>query len=193
MWVCKREGWKMEGFEYFHVCIIIFVCNMYIDMEASMFVGTTVLIVNFCWTQETHAAEVVQFYPRIPQVRDTNWSAVSTILNLSSVLFLNACLPSVLQGEWRLIFSSSHFGSSFSLLLKHLLGKGPTLLVIKDRDGFVFGGFASQPWNLDPKFYGKDFFFNQAHLLYLWLVLWQSFGHDFEFKDHIIWSVGFQV
>ncbi|PVD20393.1 hypothetical protein C0Q70_18547 [Pomacea canaliculata] len=105
---------------------------------------------------ETHAAEVVQFYPRIPQVRDTNWSAVSTILNLSSVLFLNACLPSVLQGEWRLIFSSSHFGSSFSLLLKHLLGKGLTLLVIKDRDGFVFGGFASQPWNLDPKFYGTD-------------------------------------
>jgi hypothetical protein len=36
--------------------------------------------------------------------------------------------------------------------------KGPSLIVVKDKDGFIFGGFASQGWELNPKFYGKYFY-----------------------------------
>ena len=94
-------------------------------------------------------------HPRIPQVCDTNWSKVQTILDLPSVLFLNAILPSELQGEWRLIFSNALHGDSFSQLAKILEGRGPSLLVLHDRQGHVFGGFASQPWHISPKFYGE--------------------------------------
>ncbi|XP_076470954.1 MTOR-associated protein MEAK7-like [Babylonia areolata] len=99
-------------------------------------------------------SDVMFVHPRIPQVCDTNWSKVQTILNLPSVLFLNASLPSDLQEEWRLLFSNGLHGDSFTQLVKILEGKGPTLLVLQDRQGHVFGGFASQPWNVNAKFYG---------------------------------------
>jgi len=31
---------------------------------------------------------------------------------------------------------------------------GPCIIVVRDKDGHVFGGFASQSWHLSPKFYG---------------------------------------
>lgn len=105
---------------------------------------------------ETDPADVVFHHPRIPHVCDTNWSKVRTILDLPSVLFLNACLPRDLQGEWRLLFSNALHGDSFSQLLRTIEGKGPTLMVLRDRKGHIFGGFASQPWNIGPKFYGDD-------------------------------------
>ncbi|KAK7114459.1 MTOR-associated protein MEAK7-like [Littorina saxatilis] len=101
-------------------------------------------------------ADVVFLHPRIPQVCDTNWSKVKTILDLPSVLFLNANLRSELQGEWRLLFSNALHGDSFSQLAKILEGRGPTLLVLQDREGSIFGGFASHPWNINPKFYGDE-------------------------------------
>ncbi|KAF2069759.1 hypothetical protein CYY_008923 [Polysphondylium violaceum] len=35
-------------------------------------------------------------------------------------------------------------------------GKGPTITVIETTDGCVFGGYNSQSWNCDNKFYGDD-------------------------------------
>jgi hypothetical protein len=93
--------------------------------------------------------------PRIPQVCDTNWSKVRTLLDLPTVLFLNSSLPSDLQGEWRLNFSNRLHGDSFSQLVKVIEGKGPSLLVLQDRTGNVFGGFAAQPWHIQPRFYGE--------------------------------------
>lgn len=39
--------------------------------------------------------------------------------------------------------------------------KGPTLLVIKDKEGYIYGGYASQPWEKHADFYGdmKSFLF----------------------------------
>lgn len=40
-------------------------------------------------------------------------------------------------------------------------GEGPTVLVIKDKEGYVYGGYASQPWERHSIFYGdmKSFIF----------------------------------
>lgn len=38
---------------------------------------------------------------------------------------------------------------------------GPTILVIKDKEGYVYGGYGSQPWEKHSSFYGdmKSFLF----------------------------------
>lgn len=33
--------------------------------------------------------------------------------------------------------------------------RGPTLLLVKDTKGHVFGGFASHPWEVKPQFQGE--------------------------------------
>lgn len=109
--------------------------------------------------QQENDPDVVFLNPRVPQVCDTNWSKVHTVLELPSVLLLNSSLPGELQGEWRLVFSNSLHGDSFSQLTKMLEGRGPVLLILRDHDGYVFGGFASQQWVICPKFYGQSLLF----------------------------------
>lgn len=40
-------------------------------------------------------------------------------------------------------------------------GDGPTVLIIKDTEGSIYGGYASQPWQRQSDFYGdmKSFLF----------------------------------
>ena len=34
-------------------------------------------------------------------------------------------------------------------------GKGPTLVVVKGKQGQLFGGYASEPWLKNGKYYGE--------------------------------------
>ncbi|KAI7828555.1 TLD-domain-containing protein [Gamsiella multidivaricata] len=34
--------------------------------------------------------------------------------------------------------------------------QGPTLVLMKDEDGYIFGAYADQDWEQSPKFYGSD-------------------------------------
>ncbi|KAK8554019.1 hypothetical protein V6N13_072940 [Hibiscus sabdariffa] len=63
--------------------------------------------------------------------------------------------------EWKLLYHSSLNGLSFNIILGNILNDGPTVLIIKDREGYIFGGFASQPWERHSDFYGdmKSFLF----------------------------------
>lgn len=64
--------------------------------------------------------------------------------------------------EWRLLYHSSLNGLSFNTFLGHIsTEEGPTVLVIKDREGYIYGGYASQPWERHGDFYGdmKSFLF----------------------------------
>ncbi|KAF9917927.1 hypothetical protein BX616_010808, partial [Lobosporangium transversale] len=56
----------------------------------------------------------------------------------------------------RLLFSSKTSGASFSTLLQKITYQGPTVVVMKDEDGYIFGGYADQDWEQRPKFYGND-------------------------------------
>ncbi|BFZ19623.1 hypothetical protein BsWGS_22662 [Bradybaena similaris] len=99
------------------------------------------------------------FHPQLPHVRDTNWSRLKSMLDFPTVLYLNFSLPSELQTEWKLLFSSSLHGCSFSQLLQLIKNKGLTYIIVRDKDGYMFGGFAAVPWDLSPKFVGNSYCF----------------------------------
>lgn len=42
------------------------------------------------------------------------------------------------------------------MLLGRIVNQGPSVLVVEDRNGYMFGGFAPNSWTLGPKFYGTD-------------------------------------
>ncbi|GAV70521.1 TLD domain-containing protein, partial [Cephalotus follicularis] len=64
--------------------------------------------------------------------------------------------------EWRLLYHSAFNGLSFNTFLGCISnGEGPKVLIIKDREGYIYGGYASQPWERHGDFYGnmKSFLF----------------------------------
>lgn len=40
-------------------------------------------------------------------------------------------------------------------------------MILKDLDGYIFGGFASQSWEVKPQFQGKTHF-SSSGILQLW-------------------------
>lgn len=91
----------------------------------------------------------------IPLFEGHRDEAVLSVLDYNSVLYLNYNLPSMYQTEWRFLFSNSVYGDSFSQLVAHITNKGPTLLVVRDKKGHLFGGMAADNWECRPKFYGN--------------------------------------
>lgn len=76
---------------------------------------------------------------------------------------IGGALPHHELEEWKLLYHSSLHGQSFNTFLGHTsnTGMSATVLVIKDREGCVYGGYASQPWERHSDFYGdmKSFLF----------------------------------
>ncbi|KAM4614505.1 MTOR-associated protein MEAK7 [Discoglossus pictus] len=92
----------------------------------------------------------------VPKCRGVKSPSLVSVLDFPSVMYLNSHLPSEVQHKWRLLFSTRIHGESFSQLCGHLIDQGPSVLVLKDSDGFIFGGFASQNWEVKPQFQGND-------------------------------------
>lgn len=67
-------------------------------------------------------------------------------------------LPDRHSAPWRLVFSTRLHGESFTRMVGGLMKQGPTLLLIKDTKGHMFGGFASHGWEIKPQFQGKRSF-----------------------------------
>ncbi|KAG0459593.1 hypothetical protein HPP92_022721 [Vanilla planifolia] len=73
--------------------------------------------------------------------------------------------------KWNLLYHSAIYGRSFTTFMGIISRvKGPTILVVKDIDGYIHGGYASQPWERHGDFYGdmKSFVFQlypQAYIL----------------------------
>jgi hypothetical protein len=79
-----------------------------------------------------------------------------SLLDLNQIVFINANLPQQYQLEWRFLFSSEIHGESFSTLIGRIVNQGPSVLVVEDRNGYMFGGFAPANWSLSPNFFGDD-------------------------------------
>uniref|UniRef100_A0A6M2ELN1 TLDc domain-containing protein n=1 Tax=Populus davidiana TaxID=266767 RepID=A0A6M2ELN1_9ROSI len=75
---------------------------------------------------------------------------------------IGGALPHHELVEWKLLYHSAINGMSFNTFLGSTSnGEGPTILIIKDKDGYIYGGYASQPWEKHGDFYGdlKSFLF----------------------------------
>ncbi|KAI4300591.1 hypothetical protein L6164_033950 [Bauhinia variegata] len=57
--------------------------------------------------------------------------------------------------EWKLLYHSAFHGLSFNTFSGNISNhEGPTVLIIKDKEGCIYGGYASQPWERHADFYG---------------------------------------
>jgi len=82
-------------------------------------------------------------------------SDIKTSLSLLQILFLNSQLPHEMRHLWRPLFNTDVHGESFSKFTGCISNQGPTIIVVWDDQGWVFGGFATDTWTLGPKFCGK--------------------------------------
>ena len=91
--------------------------------------------------------------PLLPSVMPKQ-TPFQSVLGPACMSVISQYIPSSLRGPARQLFCSRRDGESFAKLAECVLKKGPTLLVVRDTDGYVFGGFASQPWEVNPNFRG---------------------------------------
>ena len=65
------------------------------------------------------------------------------------------------QEVWELLYSSNQHGQSYNSLLMRAARRGPALVVVRDKQGHVFGAFASVPLQKSGQFYGA--FISRQH------------------------------
>jgi hypothetical protein len=76
----------------------------------------------------------------------------SHFLTPSMVFFLNEFLPQDSRALWKLVYSSSKHGNSFSTFMHQITGQGPhsckgkSLLLLRDSENHIFGAFANESW-----------------------------------------------
>ncbi|XP_072135985.1 MTOR-associated protein MEAK7 isoform X3 [Mobula birostris] len=107
-------------------------------------------------TKSEYQGELFNPNQMLPLCLGIEYSGIFTVLDIPSVIYLKPNLPSRNQRQWKLLFSSQAHGESFSRLSTQIIHKGPTLLVVKDSLGHIFGGFASCSWELKPQFQGDS-------------------------------------
>ena len=80
----------------------------------------------------------------------------STILTTDHVAYIDRVLPITCQlCRWFLLYSTETHGSSLHTLLMLAKSESPTLVVVKDENDHVFGGFASDEWHTASQYYGN--------------------------------------
>ncbi|EFJ52534.1 hypothetical protein VOLCADRAFT_116007 [Volvox carteri f. nagariensis] len=95
-------------------------------------------------------------------------AAGSTLLQPVWTWVLASRLPPAQRVEWRLLFTSQRDGKSFSTFFGRLsAAPGPTLLLLRDAEGALLGGYASQPWAKSGIYYGdvSSFIFSLLPIL----------------------------
>lgn len=82
----------------------------------------------------------------------------SKLLDEESVHFLQSALPPqhASQFVWTLLYSSARDGQSIRTFFNQVTLHGPSFIVVKDTNGFIFGGFADQHWIKQLSFYGGE-------------------------------------
>jgi hypothetical protein len=80
-------------------------------------------------------------------------------------------LPVQLQmHDWMLRYSTEQHGCSLRTAMAKVADRGGSLLVVRDVDGHVFGGFASTPWHVSPHYFGTGecFLFSASPAFRCW-------------------------
>lgn len=92
----------------------------------------------------------------LPPCWETPWEKLRCLLDLPVLMFLTPQLPDGYNIPWKLLFSTQLHGESFTKIVGSCKGRGPTVLLIKDTKGHIFGGFASHGWEVKPQFQGES-------------------------------------
>ncbi|WCJ34227.1 TLD-domain containing nucleolar protein [Euphorbia peplus] len=91
-----------------------------------------------------------------------NFDPKMILLRKEFAWHIGGALPQHELEEWKLLYNSAVSGQSFNTFLGSISnGDGPTVLIVKDKEDCIYGGYASQPWERHGDFYGdmKSFLF----------------------------------
>ena len=91
----------------------------------------------------------------IPCKFEADFDKIDPLLDLPSIVLINHHLPTAQQHQWRLLFSTQIHGESFSSFIHQITNQGPVVIIVKDTNGHIFGGFASMSWTIKSHFVGK--------------------------------------
>ncbi|CAK4084241.1 unnamed protein product [Aphanomyces euteiches] len=104
----------------------------------------------------TKAATMIEESIAIQNQFTAKLIGTSSILSGANLSELNEVLPITCQlCKWKLLFSNEVHGSSLNSLLMLCKGQSPTLLVLKEDNRTIFGGFASDVWHTSANYYGN--------------------------------------
>lgn len=82
--------------------------------------------------------------PLVPVPRD--FEPGSSCLDDASILFLNTNLLLEYRRDWRFLYSSRTHDRSLEAMTAQISWKGPTLVIVKDDEGHMFGAHCSTSW-----------------------------------------------
>ncbi|XP_048001119.1 MTOR-associated protein MEAK7 isoform X1 [Leguminivora glycinivorella] len=77
-------------------------------------------------------------------------------IDLSHIVWLNNSIPPPLQHKWRFLFSSHIHGESFATMVGRICDQGASIIIVEDNHGHIFGGFATDSWEMGPNFVGRE-------------------------------------
>jgi len=77
----------------------------------------------------------------------------STLINANQAALINGWIGTPSQ-IWRLCYRRSTHGASSSTFHSQCNGLGPSVVVLSNNQGRLFGGYASQGWNSNNQYYG---------------------------------------
>ncbi|TMW56564.1 hypothetical protein Poli38472_006574 [Pythium oligandrum] len=80
----------------------------------------------------------------------------SNILTVDHIAFIDHAVPLTCQlCRWCLLYSTDMHGSSLHTLLMMTKNQSPTLIVVKDDQDNIFGGFGSDEWHRSTQYFGN--------------------------------------
>lgn len=82
-------------------------------------------------------------------------SSSRTMLDIAHIVLLTAFIGGGVElYEWEMLYTLKE-GCSWTRFESAVVDKGPTIFVLRDREDWIFGGYASRSWKLSNKFYGN--------------------------------------
>jgi len=95
-------------------------------------------------TTDDDATEENDPAPIVPT--PTDFTENCSCLDHASILFINTNLLLEYRKNWRFLYSSASHDKSLAEMSSRICYNGPTILVVKDTEGNVFGAHASTSW-----------------------------------------------
>ena len=81
---------------------------------------------------------------------------LSTLLNISNISYLLSNLPTrFLLKDWKLLYNTVTDGTSLNQFYRKLSNKGPTVTVLQDKNGYIFGVFIAESWHKSTSHFGN--------------------------------------
>ncbi|XP_014294785.1 MTOR-associated protein MEAK7 [Halyomorpha halys] len=115
-------------------------------LRCGFYEGIFTSVMNYAFNME-----VEQLSPVLPKL-----DKMSSLLRVPTALALSYLTNTSGREDWRLLYSSSSDASSWNIIHRKINEQGPTVILIQDAAGPLFGGYASQSWKISPNFYGDE-------------------------------------